>query len=85
MKYLYRENARTAHLWDGQDTVCRMYSTNGIWNHSAFGVADSPGGRTICQNCLHHALALGLIADENTLRDERQAQMELVLQAKMMQ
>lgn len=30
MYLIRKKKAKTAHLWDGEDTVCRMYSTGGL-------------------------------------------------------
>lgn len=40
--YLVRKKkAKTAHLWTGFDTVCRMYSTGGLRKKSYQAVAQS--------------------------------------------
>lgn len=40
--YLVRKkNAKTAHLWTGFDTVCRMYSTGGLRKKAYHAVHDS--------------------------------------------
>jgi len=40
-----------AHLWDGEDTACRMWSTGGISRHTSYRVSDTPEGRPICGVC----------------------------------
>ena len=57
MKYLIRrkknnELGKIAHLWNGEDTYCRMASTNGlnIRNYKVFG---SSMGKSICQMCVN--------------------------------
>jgi hypothetical protein len=39
-----------AHLWDGADTVCRMWSTGGVSKHKS-SVQDSDMGLPICSMC----------------------------------
>lgn len=60
MQYLLREVVRSkkksksapvAHLWDGDDTACRMWSTNGIVKKKRYRVTSDPEGRPICQMC----------------------------------
>lgn len=48
--YLVRKkNAKTAHIWTGYDTACRMYSTGGLRKKAYIAVAttDLP----ICTMC----------------------------------
>lgn len=53
MKYLITSPAanRPAHVWMGDDTACRMWSTGGMRQKGAATVEDSPGGRRICAMC----------------------------------
>ena len=51
--YLTRKRKpRVAHLWDGEDTYCRMHSTGGL-NPEKFGVSSSAHGLPICAMCQH--------------------------------
>lgn len=48
--YLVRKkNAKTAHIWTGYDTACRMYSTGGLRKkaYKAVAATDLP----ICTMC----------------------------------
>lgn len=48
--YLVRKKkAKTAHLWTGFDTVCRMYSTGGLRKKAYQAVHDS--ALPICTMC----------------------------------
>jgi len=52
--YLVRKkNAKTAHLWTGFDTVCRMYSTGGLRKkaYQAVHKSDLP----ICAMCQNNS------------------------------
>ena len=41
-----------AHIWIGNDTACRMWSTGGlIGGFEAFGVNDDACGKKICRMC----------------------------------
>lgn len=53
MKYLIRlkKGKARAHLWNGSDTVCRMWSTGGLRARRQFLVCDTPEGRKICHMC----------------------------------
>lgn len=42
----------SAHLWDGTDTKCRMWSTGGIQKKDNYRVCATPEGRQICKLCL---------------------------------
>jgi len=54
-KYLLNPNKMgAAHLWKGDDSVCRMYSTGGLVKHKYITTNDL-GGRAICQLCKHVA------------------------------
>lgn len=60
MQYLLRQQAgkpgkkRVAHLWDGEDTVCRLWSTGGIISKDNYKVEDDPGDRRLCGMCVHN-------------------------------
>jgi len=53
MKYLIRKKGKNkaAHIWTGQDTVCRMWSTGGIDKRRAYDVFDESKGLRICHMC----------------------------------
>lgn len=56
-KYLIRKigaKAR-AHLWNGEDTACRMWSTGGL-KKSRFEVKDEKGAHEICLMCTNNAM-----------------------------
>lgn len=40
-----------AHLWDGNDTLCELWSTGGIRAKRNYKVVDSPGELRICRMC----------------------------------
>ena len=40
------------HIWDGSDTVCRMWSTGGLKQVKYEFLVSAP--TSVCQNCLHH-------------------------------
>lgn len=41
-----------AHLWDGTDTRCRMWSTGGIQKKNRYFARATPEGRKVCNLCL---------------------------------
>lgn len=49
--FLIGKKKGSAHLWDGVDTVCRMYSTGGM-SRKKKTVSQSAHGRPICSMCL---------------------------------
>lgn len=50
-KYLYmRKLNGAAHLWDDDDTYCRMYSTGGL-KKDKYQVHAERGNRRICNMC----------------------------------
>lgn len=51
-KYLIHTKSpkRRAHIWNGQDTSCRMASTGGLILDK-YVVLDDADGREICQMC----------------------------------
>lgn len=55
--YLVRNAGRRAkrsraHLWDGSDTLCRMWSTGGI-KRTSYRVFSEQDGHEICRMCQH--------------------------------
>ncbi len=54
MKYLvvvkHSWKGKKSHLWDGNDTLCRMYSTGGLTGRK-YRLSDSSGESDICQMC----------------------------------
>lgn len=49
--FLIGKKKGAAHLWDGSDTACRMYSTGGM-SRKKKTVSQSAYGRPICSMCL---------------------------------
>lgn len=45
-----RSNKTKAHIWTGNDTACRMWSTNGL-KHEIHSVNETTLGRQICAMC----------------------------------
>lgn len=56
MQYLVaKKSPKVAHLWHGSDTICRMYSTDGMFHDNYKVVDDKPDKiKTICLNCTRH-------------------------------
>ncbi len=50
-EYLLKDRAQVAHYWTGSDTLCRLWSTGGIVEKSAFSVSGDDKGRRICLMC----------------------------------
>lgn len=48
-KYLVRKGKRT-HLWDGSDTLCRMWSTSGL-RQAKYKLSDEPQNK-LCSMCV---------------------------------
>lgn len=50
-EYLIRDkgNVKAAHIWNGSDTLCRMWSTGGM--NKSYGIYKTPEGHEICQMC----------------------------------
>jgi hypothetical protein len=44
------KNKSAAHHWDGQDTLCRLFSTGGMTKRKQ-EVFDEPMGKPICLMC----------------------------------
>jgi hypothetical protein len=42
-----RAQTGAAHIWDGADTLCTMYSTGGL-KPSRYRVSDTAEGRSLC-------------------------------------
>lgn len=40
-----------AHIWDGDDTRCRLYSTGGIRKKKKYRLSPSTEGRRVCEMC----------------------------------
>lgn len=53
--YLAKKGGST-HIWVNNDTLCRMWSTNGIKKKSKYKVIESPIGHLcpMCQSVLHN-------------------------------
>lgn len=53
-KFLIRKTGRkiAAHLWDGADTACRMWSTGGLKKKNYTVHADTQG-HEVCVMCLN--------------------------------
>jgi hypothetical protein len=50
-RYLISKKQKSvAHIWTGNDTACRMYSTGGM-SKSRKSVSDNPNGKPICVMC----------------------------------
>lgn len=52
--YLFndRKPSAKAHLWDGRDTACRMWSTGGMQTaRPGWAVRTTAGARGICHMC----------------------------------
>lgn len=45
-----KKNKSVAHLWDGNDTVCTMYSTNGLRKKKQI-LSETTMGKRICVMC----------------------------------
>ena len=45
-----KKKKNVAHIWTGNDTACRMYSTGGMSKFKK-SVLDTPNGRLICFLC----------------------------------
>ncbi len=52
MKYLIRntKKSKVYHLWNGSDTVCKLWSTGGM-NQSRYIQSDDNCGLALCQMC----------------------------------
>ena len=47
--YFFKKRSAAAHIWTGEDTACRMYSTGGL--RKSGKVFDTHGARRICTMC----------------------------------
>lgn len=52
------------HIWDGEDTACRMYSTGGMRQHGLAYSEDTD--KEVCQNCLRNL-------EQESMREEEEA------------
>lgn len=54
MSYLVPSKGKlknAAHLWTGEDTLCRMYSTGGLKLRRGYRITESAEGRRTCVMC----------------------------------
>jgi hypothetical protein len=53
--YLIRKrgNKQKAHIWNGEDTACRMWSTGGL-KKELFVIDETSLGKDICVMCLNN-------------------------------
>lgn len=52
MNYLIRLNRKKiGHIWDGNDTLCKQWSSGGILNKSQYTISDNLEGRKVCETC----------------------------------
>lgn len=54
--YFYRVGNKNpqkvaAHIWLGNDTACRMWSTGGLSPNKTWEKSENTGGRRVCQMC----------------------------------
>lgn len=47
-----KKNPKTAHMWLGNDTACRMYSTGGLVK-SKYSLSNDKQDLRICQMCIN--------------------------------
>ncbi len=66
MQYLIRDKGKNKayHIWTGDDTACRMWSTGGMQKKKGYTLHDETMGLRLCCMCENNALAKGLIVDE---------------------
>lgn len=82
MQYLLRESRykskqhkkkqSVAHIWNGVDTLCRMFSTGGF-DKSQYVVCDNTQDRGVCQMCGSISLTEDKRAAEQSAWRERMA------------
>ena len=55
MEYLIRDKGAKvkAHLWNGKDTLCKMYGSGGM-NTSKFSLHLGTNGKDICTMCTNN-------------------------------
>ena len=73
MEYLTKINKKakcSVHVWDGDDTLCRMASTGGL-RMERFAIVQDKCGRKVCKNCINVGF------QENKLSREDVFQLEL--------
>ena len=51
-QYISHPNKRVAHIWTGDDTVCRLWSTGGIVSKSKYKITEKPTKSKICNMCM---------------------------------
>ena len=52
MQYLMRKNSeKAAHIWNGADTACKMWSTGGMNRGGNWILVEDPGHRKVCAMC----------------------------------
>ena len=76
MKYLVRTRGsrQVAHLWNGDDTLCRMASTGGLSLRKYQVVDSQPPGSKLCHMC---ATTEASTIEHRALADERRRSLEL--------
>jgi hypothetical protein len=57
MYLIANKKARVSHLWNGTDTVCRLFSTGGM-KKKGYEVFPETGGLPICSLCENHGKTL---------------------------
>ena len=59
MKYLLKKTRKgKTHIWNGSDTYCRMYSTNGLI-HENYELVNDIGKRGMCRMCENNKASFG--------------------------
>ena len=53
VQYLIRNKGKvkTAHIWTGRDTACRMWSTGGLSHKKSYAVHGDTCGLNVCTMC----------------------------------
>ncbi len=50
-QFFMAKSGNVAHIWDGADTFCTMWSTGGLKVNRGYSVKSQLLGRRICQQC----------------------------------
>lgn len=56
--YLIRVNGKkqSAHIWNGKDTACKMWSTGGMNKEKEYEVHQTNKGKHVCTMCLVNSI-----------------------------
>lgn len=73
MKYLIRDKGKIKayHIWTGDDTACRMWSTGGMQKKKGYTLHDETMGLRLCCMCENNERSKGLALNKKGTHSQR--------------